>query len=109
MVDERGSATVLGIAMLACVVTVSSLMLTAGERGIQAIKLRSVADLSAVAAADALRGLNSGFPCATAEQVSTSNGFLLQECQVIESDVLVRLRTKPASNPTTAGARAGSP
>lgn len=109
MGDERGSATVLTIGIMAALVTVGLIMLRAGESAIQVVRAQAVADLAAIAAADSLRGLNTGFPCATAASVAEANATILNSCRIEGDDAIVTITVQLNSTEHRAEARAGPP
>lgn len=77
---ERGSGTALGVGLGMVLI----LVLAAGVVLIQATtaagRAASAADLAALAAADAARGIREGEPCLLAAQVADRNGAELQSC-----------------------------
>jgi secretion/DNA translocation related TadE-like protein len=78
--DDRGSSTVVSVAVGA-----AALGLTAGlGLGAQAFlahaRVDSAADLAALAAADAARGITPGEPCAIAKETVEHGGAEITEC-----------------------------
>ncbi len=108
---ERGSATVLGAAMVAvlvlCLGAVGAL-LSAVEAGHRA---RSAADLAALAAAGALLDpADDRAPCTVAGDLAGRNGGRLMSCDVHGDTVTVSVTVAPAVSAlgaATARARAG--
>ncbi|GAA4284633.1 hypothetical protein GCM10022261_21640 [Brevibacterium daeguense] len=79
-VDDRGSSTVVSVAVGA-----AALGLTVGlGLGAQAFlahaRVDSAADLAALAAADAARGITPGEPCAVAQETAEHGGAEITEC-----------------------------
>ena len=109
--DERGSATVvmLGVIASVLVLTISGLMLASAV--LASHRARAAADLGALAAAGVLiRGGPASAACASAAQVAARNHGLVQEC--IASGTEVRLRVAVVAGVTgvgvaTARSRAG--
>ena len=109
MSGDRGSGSVLAVAMLAVVVVFGvfgvglAAGLTARQRAIGA------ADLAALAAADAASGAISGAPCEVAERVANGNAARLAGCRVDGLVVTVTVAASFAGIPITARSTAGPP
>lgn len=77
---ERGSGTVLAAGLALVVMTAMALMLLLAQSAVLASRAASAADLAALAAADALRGLASGEPCTVAAEVAARHGAAVVSC-----------------------------
>ena len=77
---EEGSGTVLALAIIAALLVVT--VVIAGLIGVVSANRRAsaAADLSALAAADAYRGLTEGNPCAVAADLAERHGAHLESC-----------------------------
>ena len=77
---EEGSGTVLALTIIAALLVVT--VVIAGLIGVVSANRRAsaVADLSALAAADAYRGLTEGDPCAVAADLAERHGAHLESC-----------------------------
>ncbi len=77
---EAGSGTVLALAIIAALLVVT--VVIAGLIGVVSANRRAsaAADLSALAAADAYRGLTEGDPCAVAAELAERHGAHLESC-----------------------------
>ena len=64
-------------------------------------------DTAAIAAADALRGLATGYPCEVAEQVAHINGANLTACRIVGFEVSLRVQSETLGIVLSATARAG--
>lgn len=110
---ERGSGTVLvlGSGLLLLILFGAVLLLL--QSAVAAARSATAADLSALAAADTVRGLRSGDPCAVAEEVAGRNGAALTGCAVNATDQSVQVGTEVGLRllpwPATGLARAGPP
>jgi secretion/DNA translocation related TadE-like protein len=84
---EQGAGTVLAVAMIGIVVTVT--VGTAGAVGVVAghRRAQSAADLSALAGATTLQ--SGGDPCQRADAIAGRNGAELRRCQVDGAEVVV--------------------
>lgn len=77
---EEGSGTVLALTIIAALLVVT--VVIAGLIGVVSANRRAsaAADLSALAAADAYRGLTEGDPCAVAANLAERHGARLESC-----------------------------
>ncbi|WAP52359.1 hypothetical protein OL239_03505 [Arthrobacter sp. ATA002] len=110
---ERGSGTVLvlGIGVLLLILFGAVLLLL--QSAVAANRAATAADLAALAAADTVRGLREGEPCAVAGEAAGRNGAALTGCAVNAGDLSVQVSTEVAVRlmpwPATGQARAGPP
>ncbi len=72
-----------GLALLALLLIASAALLL--QAAAAASKAATAADLAALAAADAVRGITPGDPCSAAGEVADRHGAALQECSVGET------------------------
>lgn len=115
---QRGSATVLVAALgLAAILMISALALLS-QAAFSFQRAATAADLAALAAADAARGLSAGEPCQVAAEVATRQRATLVSCAVlgpmldtVQVSTSVQLPVPLSSffERTTAQARAGPP
>ncbi|WP_152978081.1 MULTISPECIES: Rv3654c family TadE-like protein [Micrococcales] len=77
---DRGSGSVLAVALLGAIMVMVVFVIAAGQAAWAHHRARTAADLAALAAADAARGLTSGEPCAVARRVAEANGARLVGC-----------------------------
>ncbi|GAA1174073.1 Rv3654c family TadE-like protein [Nesterenkonia xinjiangensis] len=84
--EERGSGTVLVLAMIAALVMLIGVVHVLGTAAVAAAQAARGADLAALAGADAARGLTPGDPCTVAEAVAERNVTRLDSCQVTGRD-----------------------
>lgn len=92
---EKGSGTVLGLGVMATMVSLFAGLQTPLTQLYLESKAQAIADLAAVAAADSLRGLASGIPCTVAGVVVAENGGKLATCRIVENTVYVGVRINP--------------
>ena len=77
---ERGSSTIVALGtLLACMTLMTGLGL-AGKVFFATAKAEGTADMAALAAADAVRGVASGDPCTVAKKLVEKDGAELVEC-----------------------------
>lgn len=82
MVSDRGSGTVLSIAIVAATVLLTAMTLPLASAFAQRHAIAAAADAAALAAADVAAGVAPGYPCAVARRVAESNGAGLSSCEV---------------------------
>ncbi|MHA7208672.1 Rv3654c family TadE-like protein [Arthrobacter sp. MDT1-65] len=82
---EGGAGTLLmaGLAVLALLLIASAALLL--QAAATASKAATAADLAALAAADAARGITSGDPCSAARTVAQRHGAEVRECSIGET------------------------
>lgn len=109
---ERGSGTVLAAGLGLVVVTVMAMMLLLAQAAVHASRAAAAADLAALAAADALRGITTGEPCGVAAEVAARHHATVLSCtegpgQTVEVRTGLGGRFPPGQ--ATGHARAGPP
>ena len=113
--SEEGSGTVLALTIIAALLVVT--VVIAGLIGVVSANRRAsaAADLSALAAADAYRGLTEGDPCAVAADLAERHGAHLESCtfpnrpETVEVTVAVPVAgPMGALGPARVRARAGA-
>lgn len=109
---ERGSGTILALGLAVVVVLATAMVLLLAQSAVLASRAASAADLAALAAADAHRGLTSGDPCTVAAEVAARHAAELISC-LPGPDLSVEVRTemnqRTLAGPATGHARAGPP
>ena len=110
--SERGSGTVLALGLGLVVIAAVALLLLLAQSAVAASRAAAAADLAALAAADAARGITSGEPCAVAREVALKNDAALVACSE-GTDATVQVRTELGAGrflgAATGLARAGPP
>lgn len=82
--DERGSATVLGLAISTVLLAIGFIAVTQVQATLASHGAQSAADLSALAGAQTL-----GDPCSAADHMANANHVRLASCEVQGTDVSV--------------------
>ncbi|MEA5453795.1 Rv3654c family TadE-like protein [Sinomonas sp. JGH33] len=110
---ERGAGTILALGLVLVVLVVCGAAVLVSQGLAAAARSARVADLAALAAADAERGLVPGGTCPRAIAVARLNGAALVSCEVESPGRIVRVIVTipaPAGLGVAEGrARAGSP
>jgi secretion/DNA translocation related TadE-like protein len=107
--DERGSGSILAVAIISAMVLLSGLLLPL--IGVLQAKQSAAdaADNAALAGADAAVGIIPGFPCAEAARVARADGATIGACVVDGAVVTVRTTSTVFGRAVTASATAGPP
>ncbi|MGO4494034.1 Rv3654c family TadE-like protein [Arthrobacter sp. 2YAF22_2] len=109
---ELGAGTVLALGLVLVLLLAMTTVVALGQAAVMASKSATAADLAALAAADAARGLTVGEACAVAVDVAARHDALLVDC-VVESGDTVQVRTelrfRTAFGAAFGRARAGPP
>lgn len=79
---ESGSGTVLAAGLALAVILLLAGMLGLGQASTAAARAATAADLAALAAADAARGISAGDPCSIAADIAQRHGAQISKCQV---------------------------
>ena len=77
---ERGAGTILALGLGLLVVAAAVLIVLLAQSAAMAFRAAAAADLAALAAADAARGITPGEPCAVAADVARRNGARILSC-----------------------------
>lgn len=85
---ERGSGTILALALVMVVGSLLVALMLLAQAGIMASRAAAASDLAALAGADAARGLTSGDPCGVAAEVAAHHEARLVSCEVIRDEVV---------------------
>ncbi|WP_167044614.1 Rv3654c family TadE-like protein [Salinibacterium sp. ZJ454] len=107
MSSERGAGTVLGLAVIAALIGLASLMLPVSVALVAKQRVTGAADATALAAADVATGLVAGYPCEVAASVAAANGTALAACQLDGLVATVRVSATVGVLPVSASATAG--
>lgn len=105
--SDQGSGTILALAAVSLSVCLFGLSQVVAANMIEHRRLQVTTDAMAVAAADALRGLNTGYPCPTAAAIAKFNGFGLDTCRIVGFEVFISAHSKGAGIVLSANALAG--
>ena len=97
---DGGAGTVLALGMISAIATVTFVMVSVTNRSVEQVRLNSMTDNAAIAAADALRGLVAGYPCDVARALAP-----VTSCVIQGNDVLI----VTSKGGLSARARAGEP
>ncbi len=107
VVDTEGSASVLGVALVAAIVVLLGILapLCAAYQSRQVAA--GAADAAALAAADTALGFTTGDPCAVASRAAQLNGATLESCAIDGLVATVQVSVNVMGLPAIARAKAG--
>lgn len=107
--SDDGASTAMLLTVFASLMLLLTAALTLLQVHVAASRAAVAADLAALSAADAARGLMIGEPCALADQTSTAHGAVMTSCDITApgvAHVQVQL-TSSIGLDATAESRAG--
>jgi secretion/DNA translocation related TadE-like protein len=107
--DDRGSGSLLAIALVGSVTALAALGLPVFVGLAIRQSVAGAADAAALAAADVLSGLETGFPCDAAQRVAEANAALLASCAADGLTVTVSATREFAGITVRSFATAGPP
>lgn len=111
--SDRGSSTILAVSLGAAALSLVTGLGLASQAFLAHAQADGTADLAAIAAADAMRGITPGDPCEIAQQTADHGGAKVIEC-ITRADlgvakVVTEVDLPPPLGRITATAVAGSP
>ncbi|KQS14399.1 hypothetical protein ASG04_00460 [Curtobacterium sp. Leaf183] len=104
---DRGSATVVMVAVVAVVLALVSALVTAAAVRGGTVRAQGAADAGALSGAAALVGLVPGGPCAVADTAVTASGAVLASCETASGVVRVAVTVHSGPFAVDADAVAG--
>ena len=105
--SNSGSGTILGLGVVAALLALLVGSNLAVSRLFAAQKLQVQAEQIAVAVADSVRGLTTGYPCEVANQFAHMYMVKIAFCRIVDFECFLRLRSEQFD--LVADARAGPP
>jgi secretion/DNA translocation related TadE-like protein len=106
---ERGSGSVLAVAVLACVLVMTAAVVPTSAALVVKQRVVAAADAAALATADTASGLVAGVPCDAGRRIAQRNGAALTACSVNGAIATVTASSSWLGLPITVSARAGPP
>ena len=105
--SERGSGTIMALSAVTVAISLFSLTQVVAYNLIAQRRLQSTVDAMAIGATDALRGLNTGFPCPTAGEIGLIKGVELDTCRIVGFEVFISAHSEGVGIVLSASALAG--
>ena len=109
MREERGSGSVLALALVAMLAVLTLAAVGVGAAFAARQRVVAAADAGALAAADTALGIHPGVPCVEAARVVAAHGATLAACDVEGVVTTVSASARVAGVLVIAQARAGPP
>ncbi|MEY4993958.1 MAG: hypothetical protein RIS82_1080 [Actinomycetota bacterium] len=105
--EDRGSGTILALAVIGVISALFAGLQVVALNALNQHRLQAITEAMALAATDSLRGLNTGFPCAEANQIANKNMVIVDECRIVGLEVMISAHSDGLGIVLTAKARAG--
>ena len=106
--SETGAGTVIAVGIIGAAATLFLAGATIGSIVQIQLQVQLAAETAAIAAADSLRGLATGYPCQVADQIAKQNVANLLECRIVGFDVYIKVRKNALGIVLNAEALAGA-
>jgi secretion/DNA translocation related TadE-like protein len=107
LITDRGSGTVLALAAVALAISLFGLGQVIAQNMLLQQRVQLVTETMALGAADALRGLNSGFPCPVASHIGQISSVELDRCRIVGFEVFISAHAQGVGIVLSASALAG--
>ncbi|CAB4629228.1 unannotated protein [freshwater metagenome] len=107
MRNDAGAGTMLALGLLIATLGIFSAGSFISFQLLANTRLQATTDSIALASADALRGVSSGYPCIVAKDIAVNNQLVLERCRIVGFEVFIETSVKQAGIVQTARARAG--
>ena len=107
MRNDAGAGTMLALGLLIATFGIFSAGSFISFQLLANTRLQATTDSIALASADALRGVSSGYPCIVAKDIAVNNQLVLERCRIVGFEVFIETSVKQAGIVQTARARAG--
>lgn len=92
--NDLGSATIIGFAIFFVILGIISTIFMNTNESVELARLQARTDNAAIAAVDVLRGLATGYPCETAEEIVQGFGATIERCHIVSFDVYIEVSRK---------------
>ncbi len=92
--NDLGSATIIGFAIFFVILGIISTIFMNTNESVELARLQARTDNAAIAAVDVLRGLATGYPCETAEEIVQGFGGTIERCHIVSFDIYIEVSRK---------------
>ena len=106
--SDAGAGTVIAVGIIGAAATLFLAGAAIGSIVQIQLQVQLAAETTAIAAADSLRGLTTGYPCDVAEQIAMQNMANLHECRIVGFNVYIKVRKNTLGIVLNAEALAGA-
>ena len=87
--NDAGSGSVLGLGLILGILGIITLGFSISNQSLAKSRLQAETDSAALAAEDVLRGIASGYPCETAEEMVKGFSAVLESCHIVNLDIYI--------------------
>lgn len=105
---DAGAGSILAVGLIGAAAALFLASTTMANIWQLQLQLQQAAETTAIAAADSLRGLSTGYPCEIARQISAANMANLTECRIVGFEVYIKVRKNALGIVLNAEALAGA-
>jgi hypothetical protein len=92
--NDLGSASIIGFAIFFVILGIISMIFMNTNESVELARLQAQTDNATVAAVDVLRGLATGYPCETAEEIVQGFGGTIERCHIVGFDIYIEVSQK---------------
>lgn len=105
--NEAGAGTILALSIIFLILGIFSASSIFSLQILGNTRLQATTESIALAAADALRGVSSGYPCIVAKDIAANNQLVLERCRIVGFEVFIETSQELNEFVLKARARAG--
>jgi secretion/DNA translocation related TadE-like protein len=105
--QELGAGTVVSVGILIGVLGIFSVSGVIALHMLENTRLQATTEAIALASADALRGVSSGYPCIVAKDIAAKSQVVLERCRIVGFEVFIETSLDLTGIVHKARARAG--
>lgn len=107
VISDTGAGTILAFAVIFLVLGIFSAGSIFSLHLLVNSRIQATTEAIALAAADALRGVSTGYPCIVAKDIAANSQLVLDRCRIVGFEVFIETSSETAGIVHTARARAG--
>lgn len=107
MKNDLGVGTILALSVMFVAISLLSTGLLVAQQSYQQRSLEATTETMALAAADALLGVSTGFPCIVAKDIAAMSQVNLERCRIVGFEVFIETTSDSLDFTQRAKARAG--
>ena len=87
--NDAGAGTILAFSVLIVILGIFSAGNFFSAQLLVNTRLQATTEAMALAAADALRGVSSGYPCIVAKDIAANSQLVLERCRIVGFEVFI--------------------
>ena len=105
--NDTGAGTILAFGLIIVILGIFSAGSFFSAQLLVNTRLQATTEAMALAAANALRGVSSGYPCIVAKDIATNSQLVLERCRIVGFEVFIETSFESFGIVHKARARAG--